>query len=234
MSWGSALYGWLFGQKPKSTHSAQRETADASVPHAGGQAGEDLYVHAPEIGIRHSQQHRWLFDEGVLHWNQHRSEIDFKQDFRGLNFVKEAAKSRLWGRPADLVGEERVILSGVNWRFADLQGCILARADLRQAQLQGANLRSANLSGVNLSGADLTDSDMRGATLDGAILARATLVNTNLSGASMKGANFAWADMRRTIVGARNLQEAYIFGALREGSETTVHSEALHAAPRPG
>ncbi len=230
MSWGSALYGWLFGQKPNSTLSAQREAADPSVP----QPVEDLYAHAPEIGIGHSQQHRWLFDEGVLHWNQHRSENDFKPVFPGLNFVKEAAKSRLWGRPADLVGEERVILGGVNWRFADLQGCILARADLRRAQLQGANLRSANLSGANLSGADLTDSDMRGAILDGAIFARATLVNTNLSGASMKGANFAWADMRHTIVGARNLQEANVFGALREGSVVSVKSEALHTAPRPG
>lgn len=222
MSWGSAIYGWLFGQKPQSTPSAQPEAVASSVSHAGGQTGEDLYVHAPEIGIGHSQQHRWLFDEGVLHWNQHRSENDFKPVFSGLNFVKEAAKSRLWGRPADLVGEERVILNGINWRFADLQGCILARADLRQAQLQGANLRSANLSGANLSGADMTDSDLRGAVLDGAILARATLVNANLSGASMKGANFAWADMRHTIVGARNLQEANIFGAVREGSVTLV------------
>ncbi len=217
MSWGSDLYGWLFGQKRQAIHSPNRESEHSAISSASGAPGADLYAHAPDAGIGHSQQHRWLFDEGVLHWNQHRSESDFKPVFAGLNFVREAAKSRLWGRPADLAGDERIILSGVDWRFADLQGCILVRADLRHAKMQGANLRSANLSGANLSGADLTDSDLRGAILDGAILARASLVKANLSGASLKGANFAWADMRHLVVGVRNLQEANTFGALRDG-----------------
>ena len=90
MSLGSGLYNWLFGPSAKLTQPPHRESESTVAP------SEDLYAHAPEIGIGHSQQHRWLFDEGVLHWNQHRSENDFKPVFPGLNFVKEAAKSRLW------------------------------------------------------------------------------------------------------------------------------------------
>lgn len=186
---------------------------------SGGNGGgvEDVYARAPEKELRSSQQHSWLFDEGVEHWNQHRRATPFKANFAGLNFVKEAAKTRLYGRPADIIGEERVTLAGVDWELADLQGCTLTKADLRGAKLAAANLRNANLSGALLNGADLTDADLRGANLEGAELARAKLAHANLSGASLKNANLAWTDLTHTIVGAKNLREANTFGVVYAG-----------------
>lgn len=214
MSWVQNFYAWLFGRRPEP----KRDTAAAPelAPQESARPIEEtLYVHTPEDVVGHAKQHQWLFDDGVLHWNQRRLETEFKPHFAGVNFVKEGAKSRLWGRPGDLVGDERAILYGIDLRFANLQGCIMNRVDLRNAKLQGANLRNANLTSANLTGADLTDCDLRGATLDGAIVARARLVNANLSGASLKGTNFAWSDVTHMMAGQRNLQDANMFGVMR-------------------
>ena len=170
---------------------------------------------APDSTISQGKQHQWLFDEGVLHWNQRRKETEFRPNFSGFNFVKQSQRSRLWGCPGDLVGDERVILAGIDLRFADLQGCTLTRADLRRAHLQGANLRNANLAHVNFENADLTDCDLRNAVLDGADLSRARLVNANLSGASLKGTNLAWADITQMSACEKHLREANLFGAVR-------------------
>ena len=222
MSWSDTLFGWLPRARPVA------KAADPAAQIAPAVAGaEDVYEKVPETELRSSQQHRWLFEDGVLHWNQHRREKNFKTDFAGLNFVKEAAKSRLWGRPVDLSGDERVVLTGVDWAHADLQGCTLTRADLRNAKLVGADLRKANLSGALLNGADMRDCDLRGAILDGAQFARTNLMHANFSGASMKNANFAWADMTHAVVSARNLQEASTFGAIRDG--LLAEPQAPHA-----
>lgn len=224
MDWRSFLFGWPARSKP-AAHDAP------DVPSAGN-GGEAVHAHVPEGELRSSQQHKWLFDEGVLRWNQHREEKDFKPNFAGLNFLKEAGKTRLWGRPADTIGEERVVLTDINLNYADLQGCTLTRADLRHAKLVGADLRNANLAGALLNNADLTDCDLRGATLDGAQFARAKLTHANMSGAGMKEANFAWADMNHAIVGARNLQEANVFGALRDTIRREIKPEPK-AVPKP-
>lgn len=199
--------------------SAAAKDAEIAAEPSGGNGGgaEAVFAHAPEKELRSSEQHKFLFDDGVLHWNQHRRDNKFKPNFSGLNFVKEAAKTRLFGRPADLVGDERVCLAGVDWAHAELQGCTLAKADLRGARLAGADLRNANLSGALLNDADLTAADLRGANLEGAQLARAKLGHANLAGASAKGANFAWTDLTQAIVGARTLGEANIFGAVFAG-----------------
>jgi hypothetical protein len=225
MDWRTILFGWPPRAKP-AANDAPADDAAAST--GGGSGGEEtVYVKMPETELRASQQHRWLFDDGVLHWNQHRREKDFVPKFAGMNFVKEAAKTRLWGRPADIIGDERVVLAGIDWAFADLQGATLTRADLRHARLIGADLRNASLAGAMLNGADLTDCDLRGANLDGAQFARAQLARANMAGSSMKGANFAWANMTHAIVGAKNLAEANVFGATREGLAGELQ------APRP-
>lgn len=205
----------IFGRPP---NQAAAPVSEPLSPSGGNGGGEDIYAHAPETELRSSQQHKWLFDDGVAHWNRHRHDTSFKPNFAGLNFVKEAVKTRLYGRPADLIGDERVTLAGVDWAHADLQGCTLTKADMRDAKLAGANLRNANLAGALLNGADLTGADLRGANLDGAQLARAKLAHANLAGASCKNANFAWTDLTHTIVGAKNLAEANTFGVVREGS----------------
>jgi uncharacterized protein YjbI with pentapeptide repeats len=212
MSWRQRLFGG-----PSQDAAAQPQAEPMSPSGGNGGGAEDVYAHQPEKELRSSQQHSWLFNDGVAHWNQHRAATPFKANFAGLNFVKEASKTRLYGRPADIIGEERVTLAGIDWALADLQGCTLTKADLRGAKLAGANLRSANLSGALLNGADLTDADLRGANLEGAQLARAKLAHANLSGASLKNANLAWTDLTHTMVGAKNLREAQTFGVVYAG-----------------
>jgi len=220
MDWRRFFFG---GPPPAAKPPAEADAAAQTPPSepapvgdaSAGNGGEAIYAHVPETQLRSSQQHRWLFDDGVQYWNRHRHEKDFKPNFSGVNFVKEAAKTRLWGRPIDLAGEERAVLTGIDLSHADLQGCTFAKADLRDAKLIGAHLRNANLAGANLSGADLSGCDLRGANLDGAQLARAKLTYANLTGASLKDANLAWADLNHAIVGMRNLQEANLFGASR-------------------
>jgi hypothetical protein len=129
----------LFGGPPEPAAAPTPEPMTPSGGNGGG--AEAVYVHPPETELRSSQQHTWLFDDGVAHWNQHRHNQRFKPNFAGVNFVKEAAKTRLFGRPADLIGDERVSLAGIDWSHADLQGCILTKADLRGARLAGADLR---------------------------------------------------------------------------------------------
>ena len=214
MDWRSFLFGPPAPKKPDAKPAAEDAASEGSAGNGGEAAA--VYAHVPEGELRSSQQHRWLFDDGVLHWNRHRHDKDFRANFSGVNFVKEAAKTRLWGRPIDIAGDERVVLTGVNLGHADLQGCILARADLRGANLAGANLRNANLSGALLNGADMADCDLRGANLDGAQLARAKLAHANLAGASLKDTNFAWADLSHATVGARNLADANVTGAIRD------------------
>jgi len=241
MSWVNGFYAWLFGVQPKGPAKGERAAPDAAgaaehppvpgdaaaatVPHERPEPRatvehrpapeESLYAHAPDSTISQGKQHHWLFNDGVLHWNQRRKETEFRPDFSGFNFVKQSQRSRLWGCPADLVGDERIVLAGIDLRFADLQGCTLARADLRGAHLQGANLRNANLANANLEHADLTDCDLRNAVLDGADLSRTRLVNANLTGASLKGANLAWADITQMSAQDRNLKDANLFGAVR-------------------
>jgi hypothetical protein len=208
MNWRQILFG---------NGAAKPPAAGEPASPSGGNGTEEVYAHAPEAELRSSQQHKWLFDDGVMHWNQHRREKGFRPNFAGVNFVKEAAKTRLYGRPVDIIGEERVMLAGIDFTNAELQGSTLAKADLRNARLAGADLRNANLAGALVNGADLRDADLRGANLDGAQFARAKLAHANLSGASARGANFAWADLSHAIVGARNLAEANLFGAVRDG-----------------
>jgi len=227
MDWRSVLFGWPARKPP------EKKAAADDAPASPADSGETVYAHAPDGEMSSSKQHHWLFAEGVLHWNQHRRDESFRPNFAGINFVKETAKTRLWGRPVDLAGEERVVLTGVDFSYADLQGCILAKADLRNAKLVGADLRKANLAGALLNGVDLTDCDLRGATLDGAQFARAKLAHANMAGASLKEANFAWADLSHAVVGARNLQEANVFGAIRDTIRADERQVPHPAMPVP-
>jgi uncharacterized protein YjbI with pentapeptide repeats len=232
MDWRTVLFGWPPRDKPAPKPSEPQAAVEAVAAPSVGDGGE-VYARMPEAELRSSKQHHLLFDEGVLRWNQHRHDSDFIPKFAGLNFLKEAARTRLWGRPADIIGDERVILAGVNWAFADLQGATLSRADLRNARLVGADLRNANLSGALLHGADLTDCDLRGAILDGAQFARAKLVHANMLGASLRNTNFAWANMTNAAVSARSLQDANMFGAIRDSVATHIRP-APHPTPAQG
>ncbi|MFS8900513.1 pentapeptide repeat-containing protein [Synechococcus sp. H60.2] len=97
-----------------------------------------------------------------------------------------------------------------DFRWADLSGADLWRANLSQADLRGANLSRAGLSGANLSEANLWLADLSGANLSGANLSQANLRGAKLGGTNLRGANLwgaklspGWdqfADLRRAIL----------------------------------
>jgi len=144
MEWIMTFLGWLVSwfrwrRKPAPVPAgaggaggaAPMDTGD-SLPDPDAPPPEDkLYEHAPEKGVSRGLQHHWLIDEGVLHWNQRRREEDFRPDFAGYDFVAQGRQTRLWGQPADLDGDARLILAGVDFRFAKLSKAVFAGADLR-------------------------------------------------------------------------------------------------------
>lgn len=94
-------------------------------------------------------------------------------------------------------------------KYANLDGAIMADADLRRAylsfaKLAGVDLRGANLEDAILRAADLTEAMLINANLDGVKLLDATLQSANLHGATLRGANLAGADLN----GVRGLSDA--------------------------
>jgi uncharacterized protein YjbI with pentapeptide repeats len=143
-------------------------------------------------------------------------------------------------RRADLRGScmRSVNLTGADLFEADLREGALAAGDrqfgfrkleigspnsgeLQGAILAGANLERSRLSGAMAVRADFTDAVMKDAKLIRANLKEASLTGANLSGADLSGANLAGADLRDAIlVGARtvawNVTEANMQGALTD------------------
>ena len=107
---------------------------------------------------------------------------------------------------ADLKGAN---LSGANLSWASLQltdltDANLTGADLRWATLDGADLTGANLTGTDLRwtvlpDADLKDADLRGATIDGTILVDADLTRANLTGVNLRSAHLYDTKMNGAI-----------------------------------
>ena len=91
---------------------------------------------------------------------------------------------------------EEAVRSGVNLRYADLEGADLRGADLRCAKLHGANLRFANLENVILSDANLRCADLSCANLSGVHFNNACLIDADLSDACLCGTDLAGADLR--------------------------------------
>ena len=100
------------------------------------------------------------------------------------------------------------LLEGADLKYANLDGAILAGADLKRAylsfgKLAGADLRNADLEGAILRAADLAEAMLINARLDGVKLLDANLQSANLHGASLRGANLAGADLN----GVRGLSD---------------------------
>jgi len=93
----------------------------------------------------------------------------------------------------------------------DLNGIILAGANLCEVDLHRTNLSGTSLKGANLSGAFLLEADLSGACLHGANLSGANLGEANLSGASLRkvdlsGANLRMTNLARADLGYANLE----------------------------
>jgi uncharacterized protein YjbI with pentapeptide repeats len=91
-------------------------------------------------------------------------------------------------------------LAAADLKYANLDGAIMAQADLRGAyfsfaKMAGADLRNANLEGAILRAADLTGALLINTNLNDIKLLDANLQSANLHGASLRGANLAGADL---------------------------------------
>ena len=114
-------------------------------------------------------------------------------------------------RAADL---RQACWEGAALHGADLRECRLDGADLSRVQARGASLRAVDASSLRLDAADLRDADLRDAKLLQASLAGANLRGARLDGALCFGAvlcdidvdraGLRGADLRRTIVAARD------------------------------
>ena len=126
-------------------------------------------------------------------------------------------------------------LKDSNFRYANLSGCFLVRADLRGASLVSADLRQANLWQARMVKADLTGADLLRAKLvfaemDGTSLINARLAGANMTSADLAGANLTEADLSDaptdeshithtpTILKLASLQGARLFHAHLHGA----------------
>ena len=188
---------------------------------------------AEDEETRTRRQHMGLLiHDGVPAWNEKicRSGKDEEPSFWGLlfdvDFVAEAQApgARIWGKPVDLAGPDRVVLAGAFLKNADLSGSKLGGADMRGVNLTMADLSGAELNRVNLDGAKLAKADLRNTDLRHANLTHCDLRNANLTGANLEGANFAWSDMTGAICSAEQFAKASYFGT----KLANVHANGFH------
>ena len=141
-------------------------------------------------------------------------------------------------------------LRGFNFEGADLEGAILARANLfganfkgailRRTKLEGAILDKANFEGAmlfeaNFAGADLRRTNFKGAILDKADFEGAMLFEANFAGADLRRANFkgailAGANFERAILVGANFEGTILVGANFEGA--SYDSKTYFPIPR--
>lgn len=89
------------------------------------------------------------------------------------------------GVKPDLQG---AVLAGADLRFADLSWTDLRGAVLIEANLSGANLTYVQLNAANLSSVALSGADLNGADLTNANLSLVTMVGTSFGNANLSGA----------------------------------------------
>lgn len=190
-------------------------------------------VDAEDEETRTRRQHMGLLiHDGVPAWNKEicKSGKDEEPSFWGLlfdvDFVAEAQSpgARIWGKPVDLAGPDRVVLAGAFLKNADLSGSTISGGDMRGVNLSMADLSGTKLQHVNLDGANLAKADLRNADLRHANLTHCDLRNANLTGANLEGANFAWSDMTGAICSADQFAKASYFGT----KLANVHASGFH------
>jgi Pentapeptide repeats (8 copies) len=112
-------------------------------------------------------------------------------------------RTRTFGKGED----QRLNLSSIDLRYADLRRAQLQAADLLGSRLQKADLRRAQLQAADLLGAQLQGATLSGAQLQGA----------DLTGADLEGADLPDADLEGAHLVHAQLQEAFLYGAQLQG-----------------
>lgn len=103
-------------------------------------------------------------------------------------------------------------LTGANLEKINLQQSILYRANLIDANLKNANLNRAVLSAANLCHANFTHANLCGAILNAANLCGANLTHADLRNANLFLANLQGANLDGTNLDGANLREAEFCG----------------------
>ncbi|MEB3216516.1 MAG: pentapeptide repeat-containing protein [Nostocales cyanobacterium 94392] len=103
-------------------------------------------------------------------------------------------------------------LPGANLEKINLQQSILYRANLIDANLKNANLNGAVLSAANLCHANFTHANLCGAILNAANLCGANLTHADLRNANLFLANLQGANLDGTNLDGANLREAEFCG----------------------
>lgn len=115
-------------------------------------------------------------------------------------------------------------LEGANFRKSNLQEVDLSEAHLQKAYLFGIKLQNANLNNTNLqdvvfSKANLKNADLTNAKLQGAKLFKANLQYVVLYEANLQGADLNQANLQDAFLGEANLQEANFNQASLQGAD---------------
>jgi uncharacterized protein YjbI with pentapeptide repeats len=103
--------------------------------------------------------------------------------------------------------------------FADLQGAVLPRANLRGAKLGYTRLTGAMLLGAKFELAQLRGADLTSAQLQGASLAFSDLQGANLPSAQLQGASLAFSLLQGTTLAAAQLQGADLYETQLQGAD---------------
>jgi hypothetical protein len=114
--------------------------------------------------------------------------------------------------------QNRLDLSSVDMRKANLDDAHLERADLMGAHLEGAILDDAHLERADFRDAHLEKASLMDAHLEGAILDDAHLEGANLLGAHLEGAYLLRAYVERADLMGAHLEGAILLGAHLEGA----------------
>jgi uncharacterized protein YjbI with pentapeptide repeats len=114
---------------------------------------------------------------------------------------------------------DRLDISAVDLRHAQLVDAHLEGAKLYNVHLEGADLSGAHLEGADLLAAHLPRADLSGANLKGASGHVANLKEVNLSDAHLEGAKFTNANLKGASLWGTHLEEADLFDAHLEGAK---------------
>jgi uncharacterized protein YjbI with pentapeptide repeats len=110
-----------------------------------------------------------------------------------------------------------VYLRGANLPHINLWGVNLPGANLTRANLDGANLRASNLRGANLRGTNLREADLRGADLG----------ETDLTQSELKGANIQSAIISNTVFGELDLSKTIGLEKVYHSSPSTIGTNTI-------
>lgn len=128
---------------------------------------------------------------------------------------------------------DKIDLSYIDIRGANLCGANLKRINLQKSNLYGANLIDANLENANLNGgilsaANFCDANLTHTNLSGAILSAANLCGTNLTCADLRNANLFLANLQGANLNGANLDGANLSTANFRGKKATQSSSKLN------